>query len=252
MKTNDIVTYYNAVYNEDSRLSDGCDNRHLIERAVKMYHYKNILSSYAHKNLRIADISCGTGLYSIELAKLGCNVYACDLCSKHIDLLNEKVEKLNLNIQTFVCDARNLPFDSDSFDLVLLAGAVYHLPQKGKVEAIDEAVRVCRSNGYILIDFLPKLHAEYQSIARYGELLHTPDPVFSYDSKDSMKSYLDLNAVNLRRFVSTDGITRFIRDGVNHLTKEQLNRYIAFCIKNSTNEDLVDLSEHAIMDIIKW
>ena len=249
MKINDIKDYYANIYDEDSRLTKGCDNRHLVEKSVKMHIYKDILKVNS-KYIRILDISCGTGLYSIELAKLGYNVCACDLCKNHIDLLNEKAKKLNLNIKAYTCDARSLPFENNSFDLVLLAGAIYHLEPEDKVKAINEAIRVCRRQKHILIDFLPKLHATYQNIARYGDLLPEKDKIFSYDSRENMQSYVSYKA-KLCDFFSTDGITRLISYKINDMTTEQFNKYIAFCIKESKNQEIVDMSEHAIMNIVK-
>lgn len=250
MKKNDIKNYYANVYDEEHRLADGCDNRHLVERIVKMYHYKGIVKKL-FKGARILDISCGTGLYSIEFAKLGFRVYACDLCENHISKLKKKAKKLNLNIYACVCDACKLPFKDDYFDLVLLAGAVYHLPKDGKVKAIEEAVRVCRPQKHIMIDYLPRMHAEYQNIARYGELISKEDEIFSYDNTSDMLKYLENMGVGMNDCFSTDGITRLISDKVNIMSKEQFNRYVSFCIKQSFDYDIVDMGEHAIIDIIK-
>lgn len=248
MKKSDVKAYYEHIYDEDKRLSKGCDNRHFVEKVVKMKIYKNILADYP-KNSRILDISCGTGLYSIELAKMGYNVYACDLCDKHINELNYKSK--NMNINTCVCDACKLPFEDNSFDLVLLAGAIYHLSKNNKIKAIKEAVRVCSTGNHIIIDFLPRLHAEYQSFARYGRSLQPDDNIFSYDSKKDMKSYLFGINAKINNFFSTDGITRLISYKINSLNKSQLNKYISFCMEQSKNEDMIDISEHALMDIIK-
>lgn len=249
MKKNNIINYYDNIYEEDKRLSNGCDNRHIVEREVKLSIYRKILSTYP-KGSRILDISCGTGLYSIELANMGYDVFACDLCRKHIDILNKNTKSLNLNIKTDVCDAMSLPYCHNSFDLVLLAGAIYHLQPEEKVKAINEAINVCKVGGDILVDFLPQLHSLYQNVARYGDTEPELDDIFSYDSKKDMKSYLNDN-VALEGFYSTDGITRLIEYKVNNMTKEQLDRYITFCFKNSINQEIVDMSEHAIMDIIK-
>ena len=250
MKKNDIKNYYANVYDEEHRLAGGCDTRHLVERIVKMYHYKGIVKKL-FKGARILDISCGTGLYSIEFAKLGFRVYACDLCENHISKLKEKAKKLNLNIYACVCDACKLPFKDDYFDLVLLAGAVYHLPKDGKVKAIEEAVRVCRHQKHIMIDYLPRMHAEYQNIARYGELISKEDEIFSYDNTSDMLKYIENIGVGMNDCFSTDGITRLISDRVNSMSKEQFNRYVSFCIKQSFDYDIVDMGEHAIIDIIK-
>lgn len=250
MKKNDIKDYYANVYDEEHRLSCGCDNRHLIERIVKMYHYKGILK-FIPKGMRILDISCGTGLYSIELAKMGYSVYACDLCENHIYKLKEKSKKLNLDIHAYVCDARSLPFEDDCFDFVLLAGAIYHLPKDGKIKAISEAVRVCRPQKHIMIDYLPRMHAEYQNIARYGELISKEDEIFSYDNTSDMFGYIENIGVGVNDCLSTDGITRLISEKVNSMSKEQFDRYVSFCIKQSFDSNIVDMGEHAIIDIIK-
>ena len=249
MKKNNIINYYDNIYEEDGRLSNGCDNRHIVEREVKLNIYRKILSTYP-KGISILDISCGTGLYSIELSKMGYDVFACDLCSKHVDILNNNSKSLKLSIKADVCDARYLPYRHNSFDFVILAGAIYHLQPEEKVKAINEAISVCKVGGNILIDFLPKLHSLYQNVARYGETELELDDIFSYDSKTDMKTYLN-NNVALEGFYSTDGITRLIEYKVNNMTKEQLDSYISFCVKNSTNQEIVDMSEHAIMDIIK-
>ena len=44
---NRVVDYYNNNYDEEKRLSDGCDNRHLVEREVK----KSIIEKYLPKRL---------------------------------------------------------------------------------------------------------------------------------------------------------------------------------------------------------
>ena len=250
MKKNDILNYYANVYDEEHRLSCGCDNRHLIERIVKMHHYKSVLK-HVHKKSKILDISCGTGLYSIELAKMGYAVYACDLCENHISKLKEKASKLNFDIKAYVCDACDLPFEDNYFDFVILAGAVYHLPKEGKVKAIKEAVRVCRPQKHIMIDYLPRMHAEYQNIARYGELISKEDEIFSYDNTSDMFGYIENIGVGINDCFSTDGITRLISEKVNSMSKEQFNRYVSFCIKQSFDYDIVDMGEHAIIDIIK-
>ena len=250
MKKNDIKNYYANVYDEEHRLSYGCDNRHLIERIVKMYHYKGILK-HIPNDAKILDISCGTGLYSIEFSKMGYTVYACDLCENHISKLKEKASKLNLDIKAYVCDACDLPFEDNYFDFVILAGAVYHLPKDGKIKAIKEAVRVCRLQKHIMIDYLPMMHAEYQNVARYGELISKENEIFSYDNTSDMLKYLENMNVGMNDCFSTDGITRLISNKVNSMSKEQFNRYVSFCIKQSFDYDIVDMGEHAIIDVIK-
>lgn len=252
MKNNKIIDFYSNSYEEDKRLGESCDNRHKVEKTIKWFYYKNVLKQYP-KGIKILDVSCGTGLYSLKLAKLGYDVTACDLCPKHIALLNEKAKKKNLDIKTYVCDARELPFEENTFDLVLLAGAIYHLPMQYKVKAIMESIRVCKIGCNILIDFLPKIHYIYQNIARYGTI-HTnqEEDIFYYDSKMDMLNYVfGLNVIDYN-FCCTDGITRLLGDKINTMNKHELDDYINFYKDICMNRDFVDLSEHAIMGIKKY
>lgn len=250
MKNNKIIDFYSNSYEEDKRLNEQCDNRHKIEKTIKWFYYESILKRYP-KDIKILDVSCGTVLYSLKLAKLGYDVTACDLCPKHIALLNEKAKKNNLNINTYVCDARELPFTDNTFDIVLLAGAVYHLPKKEKIRAIGESIRVCKKNCNILIDFLPKLHAIYQHIARYGTVPYVIKDIFYYDSKMDMLEYIySLNAY-ICGFCCTDGISRFMADKINNMSKSQLSDYINWYKGICLDDEFIDLSEHAIVTIKK-
>ena len=102
-----------------------------------------------------------------------------------------------------------------------------------------------------MIDYLPRMHAEYQNVARYGELISRQDDIFSYDNTSDMLKYLANMDVGINDCFSTDGITRLISNKVNSMSKEQFNRYVSFCIKQSFDYDIVDMGEHAIIDIIK-
>lgn len=251
---NKIIEYYNSIYNEDERLGKNCDNRHLTEKVVKHH----IISQYVTKENSVLEIGAGTGIHSIFLSKKGCNVSACDLVPNHVKLIQEKAKINNVQIDATVQNALDLGYEDNSFDLVLLSGPIYHMHSyKDKEKAIKEAKRVCKNNGIIIIDFLPKLHSFIQQVLRFpkfiGNLsdddiknLECKDDMFSFDNKEDIVKLVEECNLKVLDIVSLDSITRFIRDRINEFNEEELEKWIKIIAK--INEyDVIDLGEHALV-----
>jgi ubiquinone/menaquinone biosynthesis C-methylase UbiE len=66
-----------------------------------------------------------------------------------IEQAKESESKLNNKLATIqVGDARNLDFEDQSFDLVLMMGPLYHLVNKqDRMKALAEAHRVLKKDG---------------------------------------------------------------------------------------------------------
>ena len=254
MTNMDVNDYYNNVYDEDKRLSDDCDNRHKVEREVK----KMILTGLFHDNCSILEIGAGTGLYSIEFAKRGYHVSACDIVQKHVDIIKKKSELNNVAIDVKCADALNLPYESEIFDVVLLAGPIYHLHNvEDKIKAISEALRCCKPGGYIVVDYLSDVHGYIQHVLISKDYLLDKNPndfyhelsideMFSYDNKKKIERIMQELGVNNLKFYSTDSITRFIKSNINALNNEELKQWITFIKNISDNENIVDLGEHCL------
>ncbi|MBR2046277.1 MAG: class I SAM-dependent methyltransferase [Agathobacter sp.] len=146
------LEYVNAFYNqidEDVRLSGSRQGQ--LEYATTM-HY---IHSLAPKGSKILEIGAGTGRYSIALAKEGYDVTAVELVEHNLEVL-QKNSVGTENIQSFQGDALDLSrFVDDSFDVTLVFGPMYHLYEKADVhKALDEAIRVTKEDGVILVAFL--------------------------------------------------------------------------------------------------
>src|SRR4051812_909502 len=91
----------------------------------------------------IADIGGGTGYYAFWLNELGHDIHFLDLGPGNVNdviVQNEKNSKKLASIQ--LGDALDLPYEDDFFDVVLMLGPMYHLPDPpDRANAIKESYR---------------------------------------------------------------------------------------------------------------
>lgn len=130
---------------EDSRLKTGLGpleferNKELISR---------YLPDYA---CVIADVGGGTGHYSSWLAGLGHRVILIDPVPKLIQLAQKRSAKGGKFYRTVLGEARALPLDYHSVDIVILHGPLYHLQEhEDRQAALREARRVLKIGGMVL------------------------------------------------------------------------------------------------------
>ncbi len=143
-----INSFYNQV-DEDVRLNQSRYGQLEYMTTMEYVH------RFIHSGAKILEIGAGTGRYSIALAKEGYEVTAVELVEHNLNKLKENSSDLK-TIQAFQGDALNLDrFEDGTFDSTLLFGPMYHLYQTEHVhKALDEAIRVTKENGVILIAFL--------------------------------------------------------------------------------------------------
>lgn len=143
------ILYSKKEKNEDSRLTR---SRHgQLEYLTTM--------NYIHKSVpsgsKILEVGAGTGRYSIALAKEGYDVTAVELVENNLEILRRNAAGLE-NIISYQGDAEDLSlFTDNSFDAVLVLGPMYHLYEKEEQHrALDEAIRVSKPGGVIMVAFL--------------------------------------------------------------------------------------------------
>lgn len=97
------------------------------------------------KNQRYLDVGCGSGNYTIALAKMGADITGLDVSEEMLTKARAKQSALNW-IQG---DAKALPFADGSFDGVLCFLAIHHIRDLSAF--FSEAFRILKPNGKFLI-----------------------------------------------------------------------------------------------------
>jgi len=101
---------------------------------------------------RVLDAGCGTGIYSIELAKEGARVTGLDASLGMLEWARAKAGRAGRKIDLIKADARNIPFPDGHFDLVLSVCMLCFVRERQA--ALLEMKRVLRPGGRLVIALL--------------------------------------------------------------------------------------------------
>jgi len=94
------------------------------------------------------DVGCGTGMLADRLAGIGYDVVGVDPSEGMLEIMRTRSPEL----RAVNASGTSLPFDDDSFDLVLTVAAMHHIADPADVhQTLGEMVRVCRPSGRILV-----------------------------------------------------------------------------------------------------
>jgi ubiquinone/menaquinone biosynthesis C-methylase UbiE len=80
--------------------------------------------------LKIADIGCGTGASTLQLARaLNARITAVDFSSDFLEVLEADAEEAGLSerIKSLLCSMETLPFEDEEYDVFWSEGAVYNM-----------------------------------------------------------------------------------------------------------------------------
>ena len=100
-----------------------------------------------HPGERVLDVAAGNGAASLAAARRSADVTATDFGEHLLESAKRAADAQGLALHTQVADPQDLPFDDDTFDVVLSAFGAMFAPDQQAVA--DELVRVCRPGGRI-------------------------------------------------------------------------------------------------------
>ncbi len=106
------------------------------------------------KGQKILDLGCGTGNFSIKLAKQDYSVTGIDISTEMLRIARKKSNQEALNINFRRMDACNLDFADQSFDGAISMAAFEFI--KDPARAMDEMFRVVKVGGFVLLGTINK------------------------------------------------------------------------------------------------
>ena len=103
--------------------------------------------------MRVLDVGCGTGADLQRYSQAGCDVYGADLSPAMLEVAQKK---LGDSAELRLCDAAQMSFPENFFDLVLSTFTLHEMPWEKRPSAVREITRVVKRDGRLLLtDFHP-------------------------------------------------------------------------------------------------
>jgi SAM-dependent methyltransferase len=109
--------------------------------------------------MRVLDIGCGKGEVVFRAAQAGAEVFGLDYSAGGLKLAHGMVEHLSHDAQKRVhllqADAKSIPLSDATFDRILMLDVVEHLYPWELRQTLEEARRLLKPDGYLVIHTLP-------------------------------------------------------------------------------------------------
>jgi ubiquinone/menaquinone biosynthesis C-methylase UbiE len=107
------------------------------------------------------ELGCGTGFFTLNL-KLAAVIDEChvtDLSPGMVEVAQRNARSLGFEVEGRVADAERLPYDDNTFDIVIGHAVLHHIPD---VElAFREVLRVLKPGGQFVFAGEPTRHGDY-------------------------------------------------------------------------------------------
>ncbi len=102
-----------------------------------------------NKTLKVLDIGCGAGRVSEMFIDREIEYYGIDISEELIRIAKKKYPKAHF----LVGDATNLPYQSDTFNIVVSIATIHHIPSKEtRQKFLDEMYRVTKPEGWAFVE----------------------------------------------------------------------------------------------------
>lgn len=257
MNEDNLIKYYNK-FNEDKRLG----RRHgIVEYTTAMKYIEYYLKKF--KNPKIMDIGAGSGKYSITLSDMGYDVEAVELIKHNLMTMKSKTSKVKCHLGNALDLSK---FKSNTYDLVLLFGPLYHLiSMEDKLKAITEAKRIVKDGGIIMISYYMNEYAlikhgfidnniinsiNNNEIDSNFHITPKATDLYSMVRLEDINELKKLSGLKRLKIVSQDGPSDYIRTTLNKMDDKTFDIYLKYHLSICERKELLGASSH-VLDILK-
>lgn len=252
--TSDDTSIVQEVYrrfDESSRLTKSKAARVEFLTTVKY------IEKYLTSGARILDVGAGAGEYSLHFARKGYQVSALELADVNIAAFRAKItadDQIDL-VQGNALDLSR--YDSDSFDVVLLFGPLYHLHDEAdKLQCIEEAKRVCKPDGRIFFAFISndiviltmqQFQTDYLVSGHYNkDTFRLDDFPFVFHTVDHCRALLAKAGIQITHEVAADGVSELLKDLVNTMDTATYQQYLRYHFYICEKPECLGMSNHLL------
>lgn len=142
--------------------------------------HMHFIKAHLKPEMRVLDAGCGTGRFSIEFAKLGCQVTLLDISEEQLRIAKEKLDEAGIinNIEGIHTHnlSDSMPFEDETFDVVVCYGAPLSYILENRDAVIRQFARVLKPNGKVFISVNNKWGIFKMLIGRQmTEFFNNPD-----------------------------------------------------------------------------
>jgi hypothetical protein len=243
---NDFV-HKNGRFTSPVHLGDGVYTRPPTAADRRLRCFVQAVADLAGKplnQLRVLDLACYEGHYTIEFALQGAQAVGIEVRDVNLNKARFLKERLGLdNVHFYQDDVRNLSVSKyGRFDVVLCAGFLYHLDAPAVFEAIENVNSVCDRMAIFetFISFKPVISTTYKGNTYWGRYYVEHDENDTPDQKnralwasiDNPRSFW-LTQASLCNALDHAGFTSVFVQANPSLEKQGLDRHTFIAMKGS-------------------
>jgi ubiquinone/menaquinone biosynthesis C-methylase UbiE len=119
---------------------------------------------------QVLEIGHGMGCDLVHAAKAGAIAHGVDLTPNHHEIAKKHLAANGLQADLHLCDASELPFDSNTMDIVYSLGVLHHTDDT--IRCISEAYRVLKPGGSFIMSLYHSWSLNHLYLVLYRGIWH--------------------------------------------------------------------------------
>lgn len=192
----------------DSKSYEGTRRDDLIPRLVEV--------SEIEDGQKILEAMCGTALLSKELQRLfpKNQNYALDFSQGMLNMASESLKKVQASVVA-------MPFSNESFDRIFLRSAIYDLPKRMQLKALQEINRVLARGGTFILQTYCTSEKTFRALndivnikdlasGQYQDMGKEEYPRY-FATSDELKQWFDAAGFSFEQLDEFEGVITYMR-----------------------------------------
>ena len=148
-----------------------------FDSSVQMKYQSRLLAPYPEK--KVLEVGSGSGYFSLQMAKAGAEVTLLDISPKALSVCAHLFRSSKVPCAMVQANGLQLPFASNSFDVVWNGGVIEHFYDEGKIRLLSEMQRATKPGGIVFVSCPNKWDLPFALAKKIGDI--RGDWAFGYE-----------------------------------------------------------------------